>query len=185
MSQKKQKITRIEQPKTQSRAERLHYLAQLRGEIEEEKPQLNKKKFIIISLIILALLAGILVYSNYMLDAIESANVDHRTTSRTLLLMLGRDPEVILGGSDAVIDEELARVNAWSSIFLVARNSNPFALAHRSSMNVTFFEGEPGRVHVSAITSGGSQAMFFKVNTWGEETFLDKLRDVLDRFRTM
>ena len=121
MSQKKQKITRIEQPKTQSRAERLHYLAQLRGEIEEEKPQLNKKKFIIISLIILALLAGILVYSNYMLDAIESADVDHRTTSRTLLLMLGRDPEVILGGSDAVIDEELARINAWSSIFLVAR----------------------------------------------------------------
>ena len=121
MSQKKQKITRIEQPKTQSRAERLHYLAQLRGEIEEEKPQLNKKKFIIISLIILALLAGILVYSNYMLDAIESANLDHRTTSRTLLLMLGRDPEVILGGSDAVIDEELARINAWSSIFLVAR----------------------------------------------------------------
>ena len=121
MSQKKQKITRIEQPKTQSRAERLHYLAQLRGEIEEEKPQLNKKKSIIISLIILALLAGILVYSNYMLDAIESANVDHRTTSRTLLLMLGRDPEVILGGSDAVIDEELARINAWSSIFLVAR----------------------------------------------------------------
>ena len=121
MSQKKQKITRIEQPKTQSRAERLHYLAQLRGEIEEEKPQLNKKKFIIISLIVLALLAGILVYSNYMLDAIESANLDHRTTSRTLLLMLGRDPEVILGGSDAVIDEELARINAWSSIFLVAR----------------------------------------------------------------
>ena len=121
MSQKKQKITRIEQPKTQSRAERLHYLAQLRGEIEEEKPQLNKKKFIIISLIILALLAGILVYSNYMLDAIESANLDHRTTSRTLLLMLGRDPEVILSGSDAVIDEEVARINAWSSIFLVAR----------------------------------------------------------------
>ena len=121
MSQKKQKITRIEQPKTQSRAERLHYLAQLRGEIEEEKPQLNKKKFIIISLIVLALLAGILVYSNYMLDAIENANLDHRTTSRTLLLMLGRDPEVILSGSDAVIDEELARINAWSSIFLVAR----------------------------------------------------------------
>ena len=121
MSQKKQKITRIEQPKTQSRAERLHYLAQLRGEIEEEKPQLNKKKFIIISLIVLALLAGILVYSNFMLSAIESANLDHRTTSRTLLLMLGRDPEVILSGSDAVIDEELARINAWSSIFLVAR----------------------------------------------------------------
>ena len=121
MSQKKQKITRIEQPKTQSRAERLHYLAQLRGEIEEEQPKLNKGKFAIISLIILALLAGILLYSNYMLGAIETANMEGRTTSRTMMIMLGRDPEVILGGSDAVIDEELARINAWSSIFLVAR----------------------------------------------------------------
>lgn len=32
---------------------------------------------------------------------------------------------------------------------------------------------------VSAITSGGSQAMFFKMNTMGEEAFLDKLRKLL------
>ena len=32
---------------------------------------------------------------------------------------------------------------------------------------------------VSAITSGGSQAMFFKMNTLGEEAFLDKLRELL------
>ena len=28
--------------------------------------------------------------------------------------------------------------------------------------------------------SGGSQAVFFKINTWGEEAFLDTLRQVLD-----
>jgi hypothetical protein len=32
------------------------------------------------------------------------------------------------------------------------------------------------------ITSGGSQAVFFKINTWGEEAFLDTLRAVLDSF---
>mgnify|MGYP003296055213 CR=1 FL=1 len=32
---------------------------------------------------------------------------------------------------------------------------------------------------VSAITSGGSQAMFFKMNTLGEEAFLDKLRELV------
>lgn len=34
-------------------------------------------------------------------------------------------------------------------------------------------------IHLSAITAGGSQAMLFKVNTLGEEAFLDKLRELL------
>ena len=34
---------------------------------------------------------------------------------------------------------------------------------------------------LSAITAGGSQAMFFKVNTWGEEAFLDSIRETLER----
>lgn len=28
--------------------------------------------------------------------------------------------------------------------------------------------------------AGGSQAVFFKINTWGEEAFLDKLIELLD-----
>jgi hypothetical protein len=36
-----------------------------------------------------------------------------------------------------------------------------------------------GTIHLSAITSGGSQAMFFKINTFGEQAFLDKLAQVL------
>ena len=121
MSTRKQKITRIEQPKTQSRAERLHYLAQLRGEIEEEKPKLNRKKFLVVCLIILALLVGILMYSNYMLTAIENANLDGRTNSRTMMLMLGKDTDVVLSGSGDISEDDLAKINAWSSIFLVVR----------------------------------------------------------------
>lgn len=55
-----------------------------------------------------------------------------------------------------------------------------YAGGNRVSMNVTLFQAG-NAVRVCAITSGGSQAMFFKVNTWGEETFLDTLKDVLAR----
>lgn len=35
-------------------------------------------------------------------------------------------------------------------------------------------------LYLSAITSGGSQAMFLKINTWGEEAFLDTIQSVVD-----
>lgn len=50
---------------------------------------------------------------------------------------------------------------------------------NRVSLSVTLFQNNAGPIHLSAITSGGSQAMFFKVNTMGEEAFLDKLREIL------
>lgn len=50
---------------------------------------------------------------------------------------------------------------------------------NRVSLNVTLFQDGDGPVHLSAITAGGSQALFFKINTWGEEAFLDKLRELL------
>lgn len=49
---------------------------------------------------------------------------------------------------------------------------------NRVSLSVTLFQnGE--EIFLSAITSGGSQAMFFKINTFGEEAFLDKLKELL------
>jgi hypothetical protein len=41
------------------------------------------------------------------------------------------------------------------------------------------FQNADEPIQISAITAGGSQAMFFKLNTWGEEAFLDKLRELL------
>ncbi len=51
--------------------------------------------------------------------------------------------------------------------------------SNRVSLSVTLFQNGEDVIRLSAITSGGSQAMFFKVNTWGEEAFLDKLRELL------
>ena len=51
--------------------------------------------------------------------------------------------------------------------------------SNRVSLNVTLFQGTEGTIHLSAITSGGSQAMIFKINTFGEEAFLNKLAKIL------
>lgn len=45
---------------------------------------------------------------------------------------------------------------------------------NRVSLNVTLV-GDGDNLYLSAITSGGSQAVLFKVNTLGEESFLDTL----------
>lgn len=52
--------------------------------------------------------------------------------------------------------------------------------SNRVSLSVTVFQNGSDPIKISAITSGGSQAMFFKVNTLGEEAFLDKLREILE-----
>lgn len=52
---------------------------------------------------------------------------------------------------------------------------------NRLSLSVTLFQASYSEsIMLSAISSGGSQAMFFKVNTFGEEAFLQKLEELLD-----
>lgn len=52
---------------------------------------------------------------------------------------------------------------------------------NRVSLNVTLVESD-GKLFCSAITSGGSQAIMFKLNTFGEEAFLETIVGVLEEF---
>ncbi len=53
--------------------------------------------------------------------------------------------------------------------------------SNRVSLNVTVIStGE--KIFLSAITSGGSQAVFFKLNTIGEETFLEQVPALVDDY---
>jgi hypothetical protein len=47
------------------------------------------------------------------------------------------------------------------------------------SLNVTLF-GNGDNLYITAITSGGSQAVFFKINTLGEKAFLDCLKNIIE-----
>ncbi len=53
---------------------------------------------------------------------------------------------------------------------------------NRVSMNVTLV-GNGRDLFLSAITSGGSQAVFFKLNTLGEVSFLEKLVPIVENYK--
>ena len=50
---------------------------------------------------------------------------------------------------------------------------------NRVSLNLTLV-GRGRDLFLSVITSGGSQALFFKINTWGEDAFLHTIREIAD-----
>ena len=52
---------------------------------------------------------------------------------------------------------------------------------NRVSMNLTLV-GSGDELFLSAITSGGSQAMFWKMNTIGEESFLDCVAELAEHY---
>ncbi len=103
-----------------------------------------------------------------------------RTLNADFYQLLHRIENGILEGSISASLEDssdFTTPNAKVAVRVFERYS--YAGSNRVSLSVTLFESEPGYVHLSAITSGGSQAMFFKVNTWGEEAFLEKLEELL------
>jgi len=54
--------------------------------------------------------------------------------------------------------------------------------SNRVSLNVTLVGGD-GEMYLSAITSGGSQAVLFKFNTFGEHAFLQKIVEIVDAYQ--
>ena len=52
---------------------------------------------------------------------------------------------------------------------------------NRVSLNITLI-GNGNRLFLTAITSGGSQAVFFKLNTMGEESFLDCVKEIVENY---
>ena len=50
---------------------------------------------------------------------------------------------------------------------------------NRVSLSITLLQVGSNPIQLSAITSGGSQAVLFKINTFGEESFLQVLKDIL------
>ncbi len=94
--------------------------------------------------------------------------------------LLRRIEQGILEGSVSASLEDASDFrggDARCSVRVFERYS--YAGGNRVSLNVTLFQAGDGPVRLSAISAGGSQALFFKINTWGEEAFLEKLREIL------
>ena len=105
------------------------------------------------------------------------AKQEYRLTGDLSRLLKAID-DGILGGSVSASLEEESNFRLGDTRCAVRVYERYSAIGgNRVSMNVTLV-GEGDHLFLSAITSGGSQAMFFKINTWGEDAFLDCLRDL-------
>ena len=78
------------------------------------------------------------------------------------------------GGSDIAIGTVRCAVRVYERYSIIGSN--------RLAANITLL-GEGQNLYLSVISSGGSQAMFFKINTWGEEAFTDKIAKIVERWR--
>ena len=104
-----------------------------------------------------------------------------RTLSGNFRSWLTRIEKGVLDGSISASLEESSDFrsgDARCSVRVLERYS--YAGGNRVSLTVTLFQNGDGPIQLSAITTGGSQAVFFKINTWGEEAFLDKLRELVE-----
>jgi hypothetical protein len=54
--------------------------------------------------------------------------------------------------------------------------------SNRVSLSITLI-GNSNDLFVSAITSGGSQAVFFKINTLGEGSFLQRAIEIIEEYK--
>ena len=77
-------------------------------------------------------------------------------------------------GSDYNVGTTLCAVRVFERYSMTGSN--------RVSLNVTLV-ADRENIFVSAITSGGSQAVLFKINTWGEGSFLDRLIDIVEDYK--
>ena len=94
--------------------------------------------------------------------------------------ILSRIENGIMGGSISASLEDASDFSSGGSrcsVRVFERYS--WLGGNRVSLSVTLFQTGSGPVYLSPIASGGSQAMFYKINTFGEEAFLDKLRELL------
>ena len=90
---------------------------------------------------------------------------------------------ILNGSSTASLEDGSDYVNGDTRVAVRVFERYSAMGGNRVSMNVTLVQKGEGPIFLSAITAGGSQAMVFKINTLGEEAFLDKLREVLEIYR--
>ena len=102
-----------------------------------------------------------------------------KTLNESFESVLRRVDDAVMHSISATLEDscDWRTADARCSVRVYERYS--YMGSNRVSMNVTLFQTGNGPVKVCAITSGGSQAMFFKINTWGEESFLETLNNAL------
>lgn len=104
--------------------------------------------------------------------------------------LTGNFYEILEAVNDAVISNSASATledksdfsfdNAVCAVRVYERYS--YSGSNRVSMNITLLNAD-GRIFITVITSGGSQGMFLKFNTFGESAFLDTIISTIERYK--
>ena len=89
---------------------------------------------------------------------------------------------IVSGSASATLEDGSNYANGSFRCAVRVFERHSLASKGRVSMNITLVD-DGQRVFLSAITAGGSAAVFFKINTIGEESFLREIERVVARFR--
>jgi hypothetical protein len=88
----------------------------------------------------------------------------------------------ITQGSASASFEEESNITI-DQIRVAVRVYERYSMAGGNRVSLSITAVASGKeLFISAITSGGSQAVFFKMNTWGEETFLEVCKEAIENY---
>lgn len=86
---------------------------------------------------------------------------------------------IVNSGATASLEDGSDFISGYARCSVRVFERYSYIGSNRVSLSLTLFEVPGSPIYLSAITAGGSQAMFFKVNTFGEENFLSVLKKIL------
>ncbi len=90
--------------------------------------------------------------------------------------------DAVLDGSSTASCEDASDFQTEHCLCAVRVYERYSALGgNRVSLSLTLTQAD-GRIWLCAVTSGGSQAMFFKLNTFGEDAFLSTIEETVGRY---
>ena len=90
--------------------------------------------------------------------------------------------QVVAGNISASLEDEIYYQTGDVSVAFLVFERYSMIGGNRLGLSV-LVTGLGNQLSVSAITAGGSGAVFFKINTFGEESFLLKFREIVASYQ--
>ncbi|WP_028654287.1 DUF6054 family protein [Nocardioides sp. J54] len=110
------------------------------------------------------------------------AHLARRMTGDPDALVAHLDAQIMSGSVSA--SRELAHEHRIGDARMLVRVYERYSATGGNRVSLCFSILAVGdELEVTAVTAGGSRATFFKMNTLGEGSFLDRARKALDDFR--
>ena len=102
-----------------------------------------------------------------------TGNFDSLVQTLDSEILRGSISATFQGGSDFAIGNVRCAVRVYERYSIMGKG--------RMGANITIL-GDGENLCVSVIGSGGSQAVFFKINTWSEEAFAREIIEIVDNW---